>query len=93
MSSVGYTAGQTDSAEIVWGKCLGKNNSDEQAYKISCMFAYIWQEGLKVLPQGVIDDYEAASEKLGGIRIDAGMMGKGEPSLRFRMAYDGVEEE
>ncbi|KAH6717347.1 hypothetical protein BKA61DRAFT_432922, partial [Leptodontidium sp. MPI-SDFR-AT-0119] len=90
MASVGYTAGQLSSGDILWGKGLKTKHTPEQAYAISCIFAHSWQNALKVLPPEVINDFEEASQKLGGLQMDGGAFGTGEGALRYTIEREGI---
>jgi hypothetical protein len=78
MASVGYSAGQRGTGSLGWAQNLAQDTIDQQAHtrnhmrKMSCLFAHIWNLALPYLPKVIVDDYEAASRKLGGTKMDAG---------------------
>jgi hypothetical protein len=58
---------------------------------MSCFFAHIWNLALPYLPKEVVDDYNAASKKLGGMAMDAGGWEKGKENkvLRYSIPQGG----
>ena len=92
LAQVGYTAGSRRAPQIVWAMNLRDGvDRASHAYKISCVFAHIWSEARKTLPDFVIDDFEKVCDDLDGLKMDAGTLGKGQDILRYEI--EGVEYE
>ena len=92
MSGVGYSSGQRSSRKFAWAKNIKDNvDVDAHAYKMSCFFAHVWNLGAKVLPKEVLDDFEEASKRLSGMKMDAGQFGRGDGVLRYSMNIGGRE--
>lgn len=89
--SVGYTSGSNDAPQLGWARNLKKSaNRGLVACEITCVHTHVWNKLEPLIPSVILEDFEAAKVKLGGLTLDAGTRNKDE-ALKYTIRGDNTE--